>query len=102
MRKMDEYLVTMDTIYPDGYSRETLFRTSGDMLAPAPKPPQRAGNILVRTLWIFVLWRQRRNSRLVLLELNDELLRDIGISRSQAHAEVRKSRYFLQPSSYWR
>ncbi len=102
MRKMDEYLVKMDTLYPDGYSRETLFRTSGDMLAPAPAPSRRAGNILVRAIWAIVLWQQRRNSRAALLELNDDLLRDIGITRCQADAEARKSSHALRPSSYWR
>ena len=36
------------------------------------------------------LYRARRRSRRALLALNDELLKDIGLSRAQALAEGRK------------
>jgi len=91
MRKMDEYLVKLDTIYPDGYGRETLFRSSGDMLeAPAALP---SGNFLVRVWRVIAFWQQRRHSRLVLRELDDNLLRDIGLSRLEADREARKPGY---------
>nr|WP_295809982.1 DUF1127 domain-containing protein [uncultured Nitratireductor sp.] len=35
----------------------------------------------------FALWRDKRRSRLDLLDLTDEQLRDVGISRSQAQRE---------------
>ncbi|MGF0538385.1 DUF1127 domain-containing protein [Agrobacterium sp. ES01] len=89
MRKYDEYLVTIDTIYPDGYQRESLFRSTGDMLAPAPMPVTRRG---AAGLWqMLVNWSARRRSRLALRELDDTMLRDIGISRQQVREEVRRS-----------
>lgn len=98
MRKMDEYLVKLDTIYPDGYSRETLFRSSGDMLeAPSAVP---RGNFLVRMFRAIGFWQQRRRSRLVLRELDDDLLRDIGLTRVQADCESRKPLYAGRQSSF--
>ena len=45
-----------------------------------------------RTLW---LWRERARQRRHLSELNDRLLRDIGLTRDQVRAEYRKP--FWQP-----
>ncbi|MGG6895768.1 MULTISPECIES: DUF1127 domain-containing protein [Rhizobium] len=46
----------------------------------------------VRRLWAsFLLWMQKREGRLVLRELTGDQLRDIGLSPSEAKAEVSKS-----------
>lgn len=55
-----------------------------DASAVEPSPLRRLLAVIVKTL------RQRRN-RLALLELNDDQLKDIGVSRSQAYGDV--SRY---------
>ncbi|WP_342363212.1 DUF1127 domain-containing protein [Terrarubrum flagellatum] len=38
----------------------------------------------------FELWRRRRRSRLVLLELSDAQLRDIGLSRSEIDWKIER------------
>lgn len=90
MRKMDEYLSTIDTIYPDGYARETLFRDCGDMLEPAatPKPPV---GFLMRMFNGIVSWREKRAGRMALRELTDDQLRDIGVTPEEARREIGKS-----------
>ncbi|MGV8936799.1 MAG: DUF1127 domain-containing protein [Allorhizobium sp.] len=98
MRKMDEYLVKLDTIYPDGYNRETLFRSSGDMLEAAPVVTH--GNRLARLFRAIALWQHRRRSRLVLRDLSQEQLRDIGLSRVEADTEARKPPYVGRLSSF--
>lgn len=94
MRKMDQYLTTIDTIYPDGHARETIFRDSGEMLAPpaiaAPK------DVLRGLLARFRAWRMKRNGRLALRELSDDQLEDIGITRAQARKEAEKSTFLLR------
>jgi uncharacterized protein YjiS (DUF1127 family) len=46
---------------------------------------------LARSAWTRVLrFAERREQRLALLELDDRLLADIGISRADAFAEARK------------
>ena len=90
MRKLEQYVVTIDTIYPDGYARETVFRDAGDMLDPASviKPPVgMVGRLIAR----FQLWQMKRTGRLALRELSDEQLMDIGVTRSEAKEEVSKS-----------
>ncbi|MCL6708347.1 DUF1127 domain-containing protein [Pseudomonas sp. R2.Fl] len=89
MRKFDEYLVTIDTIYPDGYVRESQFRASGDLLAPAPMPA-RGGILGLIDAWCN--WRARRAGRLALREMSEDQLRDIGLTRSEAQAEAARSR----------
>lgn|SRR5215217_6214831 len=92
MRKIEQYVGTMDTMYPDSYERERLFRDAGDMLDPAPVlplPRTAIGRLFTR----FSLWRMKRAGRLALRELSDEQLADIGITHEQARHEVAKS-YF--------
>lgn len=93
MRKIDEYLVTIDTIYPDAYARESQFRASGDLLAPAPLPARREG--LLGLIDGLRNWRIRRNGRMALLEMGDEQLRDIGITRVEAYREAKRSRFLF-------
>lgn len=90
MRKLDQYLTTIDTIYPDGYARETIFRDNGDMLEPATVGPA-PRNLLARLFAALHLWEMKRSSRLALRELSDSQLEDIGITRAEARSEAGKS-----------
>lgn len=60
MRKMDQYLSTADTLYPDGYERERVFRDAGDMVAPAPFPAKIARTLIGRLIAGMALWFQKR------------------------------------------
>lgn len=91
MRKYDEYLATIDTMYPDRYERETAFYIAGDILQPAPMPVRPgfvAGLVdMVRN------WSMQRKGRRELLDMGDDQLLDIGITRISAHREAAKSRF---------
>jgi Uncharacterized conserved small protein len=89
MRKFDEYLVTIDTIYPDGYVRELQFRAAGDLLAPAPMPTRSGIHGLIDA---WRNWRARRAGRLALREMSENQLRDIGLTRLEARQEADRSR----------
>ena len=85
------YISSIETMYPDGFARETLFRSSGDMLAPAERPAT-----LLARLWLGLRhWRMKRAGRLALHELTDDQLRDIGVTRVAAEREVQKSRLLM-------
>ncbi len=49
MANIDRYIETIDTIYPDGYARESLFRSAGEMLSPGPAASARTwfGRLIV-------------------------------------------------------
>ncbi|WP_245294817.1 DUF1127 domain-containing protein [Rhizobium rhizosphaerae] len=85
------YLDTNETIFPDGYQRERIFTSAGEMVSPLPAP---AKGTFARLIERFSHWRMRRAGRLVLRDLSDDQLRDIGISRAEAEAEVSKSFFF--------
>lgn len=89
MRKLDQYMVTIDTIYPDAYQREAGFVVTGDLMAPAAMPVRRGG--LVRLFDRVGNWFARRKGRQALLEMSLEQLRDIGVSRVDARREAAKS-----------
>ena len=46
--------------------------------------------IAVRLAWAYVLWTQRRKTRVHLSRLDDHMLRDIGLSPREADIEMRK------------
>ncbi|KAA3503842.1 MULTISPECIES: DUF1127 domain-containing protein [Rhizobium/Agrobacterium group] len=98
MRKMDQYLSTADTLYPDGYERERVFRDAGDMVAPAPFPAKIARTLIGRLIMGMSHWQQKRRGRLALRELPDDLLEDIGVTRDEALKEAAKSQLFSWPS----
>jgi uncharacterized protein YjiS (DUF1127 family) len=50
----------------------------------------RFADMVVRVTEWTVIWRERTNQRAALGELNDRLLKDIGISRGEAEREMRK------------
>lgn len=89
MANVDRYIETIDTIYPDGYARESLFRNAGEMLSPSPAASARTwiGRVFVEMR----SWHSKRNTRATLRELTDDELRDIGVTRAEARREVSKS-----------
>lgn len=92
MTKCNAYIDAIDTMYPDGFARESCFRCSGDMLDPPPaRYRSTGGNWLERVLSATFHWFDKRNGRLVLRELTDSQLEDIGLTRSEADREVSKS-----------
>ncbi|MFB4376974.1 DUF1127 domain-containing protein [Agrobacterium tumefaciens] len=97
MRKMDQYLSTADTLYPDGYERERVFRDAGDMVAPAPFPARIARTLIGRLIAGVSSWQRKRQGRFALRELSDDLLDDIGVTRDEALREAAKSRLFSWP-----
>ncbi|MGI8398544.1 DUF1127 domain-containing protein [Agrobacterium tumefaciens] len=97
MRKMDQYLSTADTLYPDGYERERVFRDAGDMVAPAPFPAKIARTLIGRLIAGVSSWQRKRQGRFALRELSDDLLDDIGVTRDEALREAAKSRLFSWP-----
>ena len=50
----------------------------------------RAGHIALRVSNLIDAWADRRRQRRALLELNDHMLKDIGIGRGEAWQEGRK------------
>ncbi len=50
----------------------------------------RAGHIALRVSNLIDAWAERRRQRRALLELNDHMLKDIGIGRGEAWQEGRK------------
>ncbi len=48
------------------------------------------GSRLSRIVGLLDVWLERRRQRHALLELNDALLKDIGVSRYEAHREASK------------
>jgi len=54
--------------------------------------PARPISRLAHRLWaFFTLWMRKRESRWTLRDLTDDQLLDIGLTRSEAKTEVRKS-----------
>jgi uncharacterized protein YjiS (DUF1127 family) len=95
MRKMNQYLSTIDTMYPDSYTREYVFRDDGDMVDPSPLTVAAPSHAFGRFLAAVRAWHMKRVGRLALRELTDDQLRDIGVSRSQARKESAKSRFLV-------
>ncbi|MCI9865277.1 DUF1127 domain-containing protein [Rhizobium skierniewicense] len=96
MLKMDQYNKTIDTMYPDGYERERIFRDSGDMLDP--KSVSVARGFFARLFERIALSTAKRAGRLALRELSEEQLADIGLTRHEALEEARKASLFSWPS----
>lgn len=46
--------------------------------------------IAVKLAWAYVLWTQRRKTRVQLSRLDDQMLRDIGLTPYDAALEARK------------
>ncbi|MCX8997821.1 DUF1127 domain-containing protein [Rhizobiaceae bacterium BDR2-2] len=91
MRKIDQYLSTIDTIYPDGYARESFSRQSGDMLDPRPLRFEHNRTLLSRLYAAWRAWAFKRHGRAVLRELSDEQLRDVGLTREKVGGHVRRT-----------
>jgi uncharacterized protein YjiS (DUF1127 family) len=69
--------------------RANPFGASGGLLDAGYFRGQVAA-ILARGFGILLLWQRRANERHALAQLDDRLLRDLGLSRSEAARESRK------------
>lgn len=65
---------------------QTLPLPSIEIPAPFVGPSRVLARLIARLLWLYERQQQRR----VLLELDDHMLADIGITREQAQIEGRK------------
>lgn len=88
-------MVTIDTIsvQSDGDDRRCISDEAGkyrDLEHPARLT--RAIGALMTSL---ALWCRKRRSRLTLADLDDRLLQDVGLTQSEAQAELRKSIYLF-------
>ncbi len=63
----------------------TTSRTDIVMRGPASR-----GSFLLRVIAMIEMAAERRRSRHALLELSDDMLKDIGISRSEAYREANR------------
>ena len=57
---------------------------------PAASAPRTARSRLLAIVELLDLWLERRRQRRALVELNDALLKDIGVSRYEAYREASK------------
>ena len=69
--------------------RAALERLSAHTSLPA------VSRIAVQVAWLYLLWSQRRRSRIDLSLLDDHMLRDIGLSPKDAARE--SSKWFWRP-----
>ncbi len=66
---------------------DTMYRTS----APGRSFSTRLGAFLLAVGTLVASYAERRRSRLALLEMTDDQLKDIGVSRADAWNEARRS-----------
>ena len=50
----------------------------------------RGGGVLALLVRLLLLWQERSNERMKLLEMDEHMLKDIGVSRSMAEQEADK------------
>ncbi len=93
MRKYDEYLVTIDTIYPDRYEREAAFYVSADLAQPTPMPVR--PGLIAGLVDMLRNMSARRAGRRALLDMDEDLLRDIGVTRIAANREAARSHFLI-------
>lgn len=91
MRRYEEYLATIDTIYPDQFQRESALYVAADLL-PA-RPMQVRDGLVAALIDVIGNWLQRRKGRHSLKEMSIEQLSDIGVTRVSANREAAKSRF---------
>jgi uncharacterized protein YjiS (DUF1127 family) len=73
---------------------DTSWRFPPDRL-PSLLGPAARRRLLPNLLSSFLAWRERARSRHLLLQLDDRMLRDVGLSRSDVDRECAK--HFWQP-----
>lgn len=62
----------------------------GDRLPPGPRIGQRLFGALRPAVAVILTWRARRAQRIALAHLEDRLLKDIGLTRTEAAQEARR------------
>jgi uncharacterized protein YjiS (DUF1127 family) len=71
----------------------TIETKLGSAASTAPRSAGASGKVrrvIVKALEQLVIWQERADQRHALSELNEHLLKDIGISASEAYREARK------------
>lgn len=88
---------TIDTIQSvsDVYRQDTTMKTPSTVQAAGREYGANKG--VLRRCIAWLSWRATiRRSRIALLDLSEEQLRDIGLQRSEAEKEARKARFHLR------
>ncbi|MNI05536.1 hypothetical protein D3C73_584900 [compost metagenome] len=93
MRKYDEYLVTIDTIYPDRYEREAAFYVAADLVSQAAMPVR--PGFMAGLIDVLRNVSTRRAGRKALLDMDETQLRDIGVTRIAANREAARSLFLI-------
>lgn len=68
----------------------TKLLTAGSAASKPFRALAKVRRIVVNCLKIIVVWQDRAEQRHALLELNDRMLKDIGVSNVDAYKEARK------------
>jgi uncharacterized protein YjiS (DUF1127 family) len=68
----------------------TKLITAGSAAAKPVRALEKVRRFLVKLLNIIVVWQDRAEQRQALSELNDRMLKDIGVSNVDAYKEARK------------
>jgi uncharacterized protein YjiS (DUF1127 family) len=68
----------------------TKLITAGSAAAKPVRALEKVRRFLVKCLNIIVVWQDRAEQRHALSELNDRMLKDIGVSNVDAYKEARK------------
>lgn len=68
----------------------TKLITAGSAAAKPVRALAKVRRIIVKCLQIIVVWQDRAEQRHALSELNERMLKDIGVSNVDAYKEARK------------
>ena len=79
------YTVSL-TVTDDAGASDTA--TSVAVIDDQPVLPPAGGISILRSLWLVAVWIERRRQRRALADLDDRLLKDIGVSRWDAEREI--------------
>jgi uncharacterized protein YjiS (DUF1127 family) len=69
---------------------ETNLGGAGSASAKPLRAFGKVRRVVVKCLHTLMIWRERSEQRHALAELNDHMLKDIGVSHADAYKEVRK------------
>jgi len=68
----------------------TKIHSAGSAAAKSLRALGKVRRIVVKCLQKFVIWQERAEQRHALSELNERMLKDIGVSNADAYKEARK------------
>ena len=78
-----------DIIMHPGANFPCVNQDAAPVRAPAPWGRQ-AADLLIRLIDLLLTWQQRASERRSLLEVDERMLRDMGLSRADLDRETRK------------